>query len=407
MKKLVYNANNYLLLVIIAAIFFSLPACKKESTSAGTPVIRAVRNYVPHPGDSVLSSVGTGQWVVISGSNLKGALHIYVDGVAASFNDAWFSDTSAVVLLPTVIAFPSVPAKALNTINYVTTHGQTTFAFSIVAPAPTISGVSNEDANAGDSVKIYGFNFFFIQNLTYAGVPVTSYTPANDGTYISLAVPAGVTQTGGLVSVTTKSGSASTVYSVHNFVTGVFQNWDSINSYPWGSNTSGSNTDYPGNTGNYNVLTATNLTANDFAWYNGGRGVNMGGSQWVPTSDISNNLSNYAVKFELFVPKTTPWTNGSIYVAVNYSFNYIAVYAPWKTSSGSAIPFTTNGWQTVTIPLSNFRTNNGTGTQVASITDLIGASGNTGMNIWYINDSSSPVTAFNAAIDNIRVVKIK
>ncbi|MEO6981097.1 MAG: hypothetical protein ABI113_22060, partial [Mucilaginibacter sp.] len=221
MKKLVYNANNYLLLVIIAAIFFSLPACKKESTSAGTPVIRAVRNYVPHPGDSVLSSVGTGQWVVISGSNLKGALHIYIDGVAASFNDAWFSDTSAVVLLPTVIAFPSVPAKALNTINYVTTHGQTTFAFSIVAPAPTISGVSNEDANAGDSVKIYGFNFFFIQNLTYAGVPVTSYTPSNDGTYISLAVPAGVTQTGGIVKVTTKSGSATTIYNVHDFVGGV------------------------------------------------------------------------------------------------------------------------------------------------------------------------------------------
>jgi len=407
MKKLLYNVNNYLLLVIIAAILFSLPACKKESSSTGTPVITSIRNYVSHPGDSLLSKVGTGQWVVISGQNLKGALHIYFDGVLASFNDAWFSDTSAVVLIPSVIAFPSVPSKTLNTITYVTTHGQTTFSFPIVAPAPSISGISDEDANPGDSVKIYGFNFFFVQSLTYAGLAVTGYTPSNDGTYISLAVPSGVTQNGGIVSVTTKSGTASTVYTVHDFVTGVFQNWDSINSYPWGSNTDNSSTDFPGNTGSYNILTATNLTAYDYAWYNGGRGVNMGGSQWVPTADIDSSLSSYAVKFELSVPKSTPWTNGSIYVAVNYSFTYIALYTPWKTSTGSTSPFTTNGWQTVTIPLSNFRTNNGTGTQVASITDLVGASGNNGMNIWYINDGSTPVTAFTAAIDNIRVVRIK
>lgn len=408
MKKLLYNVNNScLLLVIIAAMIFSLSACKKESTSTGVPVIKAVRNYVAHPGDSLLSKVGTGQWVVVSGTNLKGALHIYFDGVAASFNDAWFSDTSAIVLIPSVIAFPSVPAKTLNTINYVTTHGQTTFPFSIVPPAPTILGVSDEDANPGDSVKVYGFNFFFIQSLTYAGLPVTSYTPSNDGTYISLAVPAGVTQTGGIVSVTTKSGIASTVYSVHDLVDGVFQNWDGINGYPWGCNTSNSSTDYPGNTGWYGELYATGLGAGEFSWWNGGRGVNMGGAQWVPASDIGNSLSNYAVKFEISVPVATSWTGGSIFVAVNYSFNHVARYRPWINSVGKITPFSTTGWVTVTIPLSNFLTNNGTGTPAASISDLVGTSGNNGMNIWYINDGSTPVASFAAAIDNIRVVKIK
>jgi len=406
MKKLLYNANNRcLLLVIIAAIFLSLPSCKKENTfSTGTPTIKSIRNYVPHPGDSILTSVGPGQWVVISGTNLKGALHIYFDGVAASFNDAWFSDTSAVVLIPAVIAFPSVPATTLNTINYVTTHGQTTFSFSIIAPAPTISGISDEDANPGDSVKIYGLNFFFVKSLTYAGLPVTNFTSSNDGTYISLAVPAGVTQTGGIVSVTTKSGTASTVYTVHDFVTGVFQNWDSINGYPWGSNTQNTSTDFPGNNGYYNVITATNISANDFGWYNGGRGVNMGGSQWVPVANINSSLASYAVKFEISVPKSAPWTTGSIFVAINYSFNYVALYRPWANSK---IPFTTTGWQTVTIPLSSFLTSNGTGTPAASITALIGSSGNNGMNVWYINDSAIPVPVFTAAIDNIRVVKIK
>ncbi|MBB6112909.1 glycan-binding surface protein [Mucilaginibacter lappiensis] len=408
MKKLLYNANNCLLLVLIAIIFIAQSGCKKDQKyGTGTPVITHIRNYVASPGDSLLSKVGTGQWVVISGRNLKGALQINFDGVAGSFNDAWFSDTSAIALIPAVIAFPIVPAKQLNTITYVTTHGQTTFSFSIVAPAPTISGVSNEDASPGDSVKINGFNFFFIKSLTYAGIAITNYTASSDGTTISLAVPAGVTQNGGIVSVTTKSGSASTVYNVHDFVDGVFQNWDSINTYPWGSDTENSSADFPGNTGYYNVLTASNLTANDYAWYNGGRGVNMGAAQWVKVADIDSSLSSYAVKFELSVPKSTPWTAGSIFVAANGSFDYIARYRPWINSAGKTTPFTTTGWITVTIPLSSFLTNNGTGTPVASISDLVGSSGKTGMNIWYINDGLTTVTAFKAAIDNIRVVKIK
>lgn len=407
MKKLFHN-GNYLLLVLIAAAFFGLPGCKKDtSSSTGTPVITSIRDYVPHPGDSLISRVGTGQWVVISGRNLKGALDIYFDGTAGSFNDALFSDTSAIALIPSVIAFPLVPTKQLNTIRYVTTHGETTFSFPIVAPAPSISGISDEAAAAGDSVKIYGLSFFFVKSVTYAGLPITSFTSSNDGTSISLAVPSGVSNTGGIVSVTTPSGTATTTYNVHDFVDGVFQNWDNINGYPWGSNTENSSTDFPGNTGYYNVITATNLSGNDFAWYNGGRGVNMGASQWVPTADIDSSLSSYAVKFEISVPKSTPWTGGSIFVAVNYGFTYIARYRPWINSAGKITPFSTTGWITVTIPLSNFLTNNGTGTPVASITDLVGSSGNNGMNIWYINDGTTSVAAFTMAIDNIRVVKIQ
>ncbi|WP_158992578.1 glycan-binding surface protein [Mucilaginibacter sp. L196] len=408
MKKLLKHVNSCLLLMLIAAGILIQQSCKKDtSSSTGTPVITGIRNYVAHPGDSALTKVGTGLWVVISGRNLKGALQINFDGVAGSFNDAWFSDTSAIVLIPAVIAFPSVPAKQLNTVQYITTHGQTTFSFPIIAPAPQITSISDEDAPAGDSVKIYGFNFFFIKSVTFGGKVITSYTSSNDGTSITLAVPSGIPQTGGLVSVTTNSGSAATIYNVEDFVDGVFQNWDSINGYPWGSNTDNSSTDYPGNTGSYNVITATSLAGGDFNWYNGGRGVNMGASQWVPVANIDSSLSSYAVKFEVSVPKSTPWTGGSIFISVNYSFTYIARYRPWANSNGTTTPFTTTGWVTVTVPLSSFLTNNGTGIPVASITDLVGSSGNNGMNIWYINDGTTSVAAFTMAIDNIRVVKIQ
>lgn len=404
MKKIVYNVNTYLLLAIIA---ITQSGCKKDQTySTATPVITGVRNYVASPGDSLLSKVGPGQWVVVRGQNLKGALQIYFDGTKASFNDAWFSDTSAVVLIPSVIAFPTVAANQLNTIRYVTTHGEASFSFSIIAPAPTISGVSNEAASPGDSVTISGFNFFFIKSIVYAGKTVTGFTGSNDGTSIRMAVPAGVTT--GPVTVTTNSGTATTVYTVHDFVTGVTCNFDAINTYPWGSNTSNSSTTYPGNTGYYDIIGATNLPAGGTDWYDSPHSINLSGVQWVPAVNISSSLDSYAVKFEVSVPAATPWSNGVIYILANYNFSNMAAYNPWLNSNGTTTAFTTKGWLTVTIPLSNFNINNGaTGTPPASITALIGAGGNTGLEFMFMNYGKTTVTSFAAGIDNIRVVKIK
>ncbi|WPV01727.1 glycan-binding surface protein [Mucilaginibacter sp. cycad4] len=404
MKKL-NHIKSCLLLVLLATAAFMQSGCKKDATSSskGTPVITSIRNYVAHPGDSLLSSVGTGQWVVISGKNLKGALAINFDGVKGSFNDAWFSDTSAIALIPAVIAFPTVPSDKLNTIQYITNHGQTTFSFPIVAPAPTISGVSNEDANPGDSVKINGLSFFFVKSVIYGGINITNFKSSNDGTSISLAVPAGITQTGGIVSVETKSGKAATVYSIHNLVNGVLNNYDNINNFSWGSGTSNSAASYPGNTGYYGIMKASNVPAGDGSWWNDGRSINTNSAQWIPQANMKDTLSHYVLKFEISVTK--PWTNGSIQIVKDYSWTYSALYHPWKTSTGATVPFTTKGWQTVTIPLSNFVDSKGF--PAPTLSDLLGSAGAGAINVTFTNDGSSTVQNFEAAIDNIRVVRIK
>ncbi|NRF37787.1 glycan-binding surface protein [Pedobacter foliorum] len=403
MKKLLNKANSLLLLVLFATMFFILEGCKKEnsSSSTGIPVITGVRNYVASPGDSLLTSVGTGKWVVISGRNLKGALQIYFNGVKGAFNDAWFSDTSAIVLLPEVIAFPLVQAADLNTIRYVTVHGETTFSFPIVAPAPTISGISNESANPGDSVKINGFNFFFIEHVSYAGVEVTGFTGSSDGTAISMAVPASVSS-GGPVTVVTKSGSATTFYHVHDYVTGVLNNYDGINTFSWGSDVSNSSVNFPGNNGNYGVMKASNIPAGNGNWWDGGRSVNTNAVQWVPVANLQDTLNNYALKFEVAVNK--PWVNGSIQIVKDYTWTYFALYRQWKNANGSTTPFKTNGWQTVTIPLSNFLSN---GLPASTLTELLGSTGNGALNLTFMNDGTTTVDNFEAAIDNIRIVKIK
>ncbi|MGN8071067.1 glycan-binding surface protein [Mucilaginibacter sp. 22184] len=401
MKKLNHHIKSYLLLALLATSAFIQSGCKKDSSSSskGNPVITAIRNYVAHPGDSLLSSAGTGQWIVISGKNLKGALAINFDGVKGSFNDAWFSDTSAIALIPAIIAFPSVPSDKLNTIQYITNHGQTTFTFPIVPPVPAISGISNEAANPGDSVKIIGLNFFFLKSVTYGGISITGYTSSTDGTSISLKVPSGLSK--GPVTVSTKSGTTTTTYNVYDFVTGVLNNYDSINNFAWGSGTSNNSTDYPGNIGYYGVMKASNVSAGDWSWWNDGRSININSAQWVPQANLKDTLSHYAVKFEIYVTK--PWTDGSIQI-LNANGNYAALYHPWKTATGSAVAFTTKGWQTVTIPFSSLISK---GLPAPSLTDLLGATGAGGIQFQFINDGTKTVQTFEVAIDNIRVSKIK
>lgn len=402
MSKILINRIHCLLLFCMATAFILLPACKKDTAS--NPVITGVRNYEPAPGDSVLQSLLPGQWVVLLGHNLSDVVQISFNGIPATVNSALYSDTSVVVQVPTVIPFPSVPAEELNTIRYVTPHGATTFTFNIVAPPPTIGGISNENANEGDSVYINGLNFFFVEEVIFAGVPVTGYAASGDGTSIGFVVPA-LTQSGPVV-VTTKSGTASTVFKVNDNATGILCNFDNVNTFSWGTGTDNSSVNYPGNRGYYAVLSNGVLPAGDGNWWNSQRGINTNDVQWVPVDSLSVPVDQYALKFEISVPGE--WNGTSIYIVKGYNFNFMARYEPWLDANGVAFSFTTKGWRTVTIPLTAFRRNDGKGASAVSLTELLGSSGAGAVNIHTKNFSGSPTaTGLNAAVDNIRVVKIK
>jgi hypothetical protein len=401
MSKILYS-RIYLLLFCMAAAFILLPGCKKESVNA--PVITGVRNYAPAPGDSVLQSLVPGQWVVLLGHNLENAIQVSFDGIPATFNAGLFSDTSAVVQVPSVIPFPSVPAEKLNTIYYVTPEGSTTFTFNIVAPPPTITSVSNENANMDDSVYIYGFNFFFIQQITFAGSTITDYAASGDGTSIGFVLPA-LSQSGPVI-ITTQSGADTTAYNVNNASTESLCNFDNLNTFSWGTNTDNSSANFPGNRGSYAILSNGVLPAGEGTWWGWQRSINTNDVQWLPVSNLSNPVDNYAFKFEISVP--VEFIGTSIYIVKGYSFTYMARYEPWKDANGATFPFATKGWRTVTIPLSEFRKDDGKGLPASSLVELLGSSGSGVVNIHTKNFSSSPTpTGLNAAIDNIRVVRIK
>ena len=209
--------HHLYILPLFLLIVALLPACKK--TVERPPVISEIRSYLATPNDTLLNSlVADGQWVVITGQNLKDALEIKFNGVAAPFNGTLFSDNSAVVQIPSIM-FSTVDTTKLYTIEYTTTGGTVTFPFKLGPGAPVITAISNVFANPGDSVFLSGTNLVLVQSLSYAGTAITSFRSNLDGTSLGFLMPA--QQPTDQILLTTKGGSVSFKIVATPTITGV------------------------------------------------------------------------------------------------------------------------------------------------------------------------------------------
>jgi len=390
-----------LLFLGMAALLLAV-ACKKDN-NPGAPSIRQVRAISPKPNDSVLTAALPGQIVVIQGSHLATTSQIFFNGFAATVNTALFSDTTLVITVPR-IAWDSIPSGKLNTVDVVTTGGTATYKFTVTPPLPTITSLSNEMALAGQTLIINGNSFYGISKVIFpGGITVTNVTVTGI-TKITLTVPAGIT-TGGPLQVVGTYGTGVSVLRFNDYTTGMLTTFDDAN-YSWGSyQISNDATLFPGNTGKYSRIAVASVGAGDFAWYDGVRSMNTNGVTWIPSARLADPLGSYALKFEMSLRK--PWNGASFYMVKDYNWNYLARYEPWKTTGAA---YTTSGWQTVVIPLTQFKTkaNNldGTGDAASSLAGLVG-SGSGSLSFMFINSDATAAPAFDGAFDNFRIVKIQ
>lgn len=363
------------------------------------PTITAISNVFANPGDSVY----------IYGTNLVLVKSFSYAGTAISSFKSNLAGTALGFLMPT--------QTPLDQVLIATKSGST--AFKIVA-TPTITGVSNENANKGDSVYIYGTYLKNIQSLTFAGTAITSFVSYSNGNSVGFVLPA-LTQSGP-ASVTTKFGTAATVYNVNDIATGSISNWEWSGNFNWqwwggASLTSGNpssgwppyNPDFPGNTSQYMVLKNGILNPAEGNTYSN-YAILMNAAQWVPTANINDPVDNWAFKFEVSIPQS--WNGGTIDILSGVS-GHVARWEPWQKTANSTAPYKTKGWITVTIPLSAFRApdptlGEGEGASISKISDLVTNSGNSACTVYIHNYSTSATaTGFYGALDNLRVVKIK
>jgi hypothetical protein len=496
MKKILYNCIYGFMLCSMITTFLLLSSCAEDDDQAA-PVITEVRNYAASPGDSVLQTVSSDQWVVVIGRNLGGVSQVYFGGIPASINATFTTDESIVIQIPS-IPFQSVPRDKVNAITVVNSGGVASFEISIIgAPIiskvrssadapndtimpslrpgqtinivgfnlknptsiafqgievdlasviytdtstivqvpvnlagsddelldritytnsigtgtfrikilgpPIITAISYENPNQGDVVYLYGRNFVAVESITFAGVTLSDYEVSPDSASVQFVVPA-LTESGP-VSITTQAGSFTTLYNVNDLTTRVVANFDDISPLGWGSTVRDNATDYPGNKAKYNVFQNDQLAPWDWGAWSSKRILVLDSVQWVPAENVNDPLNAWAVKFDISVPDD--WNGNTLFVSSEHN-DFKARFEPWRDASGDTFSFSTSGWQTVVIPLSQFRNGwNGT-TAPTSIKQLLGDKGKSPMVLQTMNitDMTTP-TGLNAAVDNIRVVKIK
>ena len=168
------------------------------TTPAGGSNGLAFTVTIPAPAIASLSPTSgiVGTSVVITGTNLTGATAVSFNGTAATF-----IVNSATQLTATV------PGGATSGNVSVSTPGGTSngLAFTVIPPAPTISGLSPTSGTPGTSVVITGTNLTGTTAVSFNGTAATF--AVNSATQLTATVPAGATS--GNVSVTTPGGTSN------------------------------------------------------------------------------------------------------------------------------------------------------------------------------------------------------
>jgi hypothetical protein len=417
MKKLSINLFTMMLFMIAVFIVVAQDSCKKSDTG-GSPVITGFRLYKAQGLDSVISkdsainAIRPGDYIVIQGRNLENVQSVYFDGFPATFNPTFSTKTNFVVQVPTTIPFANIPANLFNTVKVTTGSGSYTLNFPIAAPKPVISSISDEMPNPGDKMTIYGNGLFAISALTLPGnisVDPKSITSDPGGTFSTFVLPAGFTNQTGPITLTTKYGAGTSVGILNDRADIVcdFDTKNIIDASNSGAVVSNDASLYPGAQGNYARMNFASMPAGDWGDGGPGRRLMLSYFQWVPVANVNDPTSNWAVKFEVYVKN--PWIGGCLFLQ-DWSWNHTCRYEPFLTTGS----YQTTGWVTVTMPLSSFKSKpstgptagiDGTGDAFPTVAGLIGATGNDRLG-FFLDNSLVPVTNFDIAIDNIRIVKI-
>jgi hypothetical protein len=369
----------------------------------GAPLISRVREYADAPNDSTLKTIFPGKQINIVGYNLKNPTSIAFQGVEADLSSVIYTDTSAIVSVPGDLS--GSDDAFVNMITYTNSVGSGSYSIRILGP-PIITAVSYENPNEGDVVFLLGNNFVSVESVTFAGEEITSFEESPDGKTVGFVVPA-LTESGPVV-ITTPAGTFTTPYNVNDVTTGILSDFDNISPIGWGGSgatVSDDPTKFPGNKGKYAQLQNDLLNPWDWGAWNGGRIMILDAVTWLPAANVTDPLNSWAVKFELNVPDD--WNGTTMFVSSEHN-DFRAFLEPWKKANGDTFSFQTEGWQTVTIPLSQFFKGWGGAAPPTNIAELIGAGGVSAIAIQTMNISNKTTPkGLNAAIDNVRVVKIK
>lgn len=399
-----------------------VPSTIRLVTNHGT-AIYSFKLYLEPPYINSISFDNSGTLVYINGGNFQGIQKITfpVPGSDTALSYTVNKEfTQIVAAIP-----PGIASK--DSIRVFATFGVGAYSYP---PPMSITSVSNENGTAGATLTINGTNFIGITDVIFPGnIPGTNLTPISVS-QMSVTVPAGITQPDSL-RIVGGLGTAASPQLFDSYITHPSPGYLCTFDNQYGSDNTGfvgwtggyadaatTTTQYPGGTGASGVLLqGSSMSANAGPTSQGNAGIiQLSDLPWV--SNVNQSISNYALKFEVYVKSA--WSMGEIWISIGdwYTWqdvgtfkNYTARYAPWESAPGNK--YQPMGWQTVTIPLSQLITGNqfyqkswnSAGNPANTFADYQ----TTGLAFFIANDQAKvvPTGSINIAIDNVRIVKFQ
>ncbi len=380
------NLTKYtglLLGLVLAASCTSIDYPDRFVQTSGTPKVDFIR-YADK--DVIITQANMEEVVCIVGDNLTSVHDLYFNDQKAVLNSSYMTAKTLVVSVP-----KNMPAEQTDKVYLITKDSTVvSYDFKVLPPAPKISSMSLEWAKPGETVTIYGSYLFGPLSVEFPGVDPVEVATAS-GPSVDVKVPEGAQP--GKIKVTTASGTAQSVF-MYKDSRGMLFDFDGatgLDNHGWNGHSS-QDDDGTGISGRFLQFGdgATPLTGDweeahwSFVYWPGSWNDpenyqdGLQGARLIDLADFSD-WKNMALKFEMFIPSSNPWTGTPMQVVmagVNVvSFGgavkdiygnqcaganntYLSgndaprgLYRPWAATGSFD---TGDKWITVTLPLEDF-----------------------------------------------------
>lgn len=397
------NKNILLFVLLLVALGYFSSSCEKMDDSPvdiGNPQVHFIRSTDPAVADSLLVGAFMGSLIAIVGEDLEHTVEMWFNDQPASLNPAYITNKTILVNVPS-----SVPVEVNNQIRFVFADGSEMFHdFSVNVPAPILNSIKSEYVEDGDIAVLKGDFFFEPTKVTFAGGKEAEIAVL-EKTQVQVRVPEGA-EVGEIVIETNFGRVVSSFLFRDN--RNVVVNYDELRSRSWNSpiaNVGAGEGELTPCSGNYTFFKMDGVGA--WQWVNE---LNMmyiaedgeTGRGNIPIFPGGATVNDWGVRFEINVP--FEWREIPLEI----------FFAPFGADHGRDIPvpltrwspwaesglFKTDGWCTVTVPLTEFNVDKDG--NPAELTDLSQYTNLTIM-LFGAADNSSNV---HIGIDNVRVVKL-
>lgn len=339
---------KYIILLIIAVFIAGLifTSCEKKD-DGGKPTISYIRTM--GNADSVITSAAKGSLIAIIGTNLGGAVEMWFNDREAYLIPTYITDRSIIVTVPS-----TEPDSVTNKMKIIFNDGyELIHDFGLDPSGPEIYSIKCEYVPAGGTAYLTGEFFYEPTRIIFPGDVDGTVTALTQQT-LEVTVPEGATV--GPIRVQTNFGIATSDFLFRD-TTNIILDFDSLLHETWTAPIvyADSIPDPAPCSGDYINIIGDAVRAWD--WENF-----LSMQYWAENKErnvpLAEGLVNELIfRFEANVPE--PWYNVRMEIYMTTYGNghgrdasptpSFARWMPWLDG-----PYTTDGWITVSIPLSEF-----------------------------------------------------